>query len=101
VLARPEVEQQSAGQRAGVPLDIGFDAGGLQERMAVMIKVLKLGGHVGGKLIAQNDAGGEAVPNARLGVSRGGIDGPIAVETVPDIRSDLILLPESGGGEQG
>jgi len=101
VLARPEVEQQIAGQRVGVPLDIGFDAGGIEERVAVMVKVLKLGGHVAGKLIAQDDTGREAVPNARLGVPRGGIDGSIAVETVPDIRSDLILLPESGGGEQG
>jgi hypothetical protein len=46
MFARLEMEQQLAGQRVGLALYIGFHAGCLKERVAVVIKVIKLGGDV-------------------------------------------------------
>ena len=97
-LARFEVKQQVAGQRVGIPLDIGPYAGGLEERVAVVIKVLELRRDVFGERVAEDDAGGETVANSRLGGSHGRINAAVAVQTVPHIGTDFVLLGAGGRG---
>ncbi len=62
--------------------------------MAVMVKVLKLGGHVAGKLIAQDDTGREAVPNACLGSSNIRENCAVPINSVSKVGAKFPLLSE-------
>ena len=52
MFARLEVEQQLAGQRVGLALNVGLHARSLKKRMTVMIQVAKFGGNVPGEFFA-------------------------------------------------
>jgi len=96
VVALSEVKKQTHRQRVGIALDVGVDAGGSQKRVTVVIEVVELGRNVLRKIIAQNDAGGEAVPDASLRGSGRRIDGAVAVQAVTDVRANFELLLSKG-----
>src|SRR5438874_11063786 len=82
-----------------LPLDIAPDPRRLKEWMAIMVQVTKLAGNVIRHLLPDIDARGKAVADACLSRSSGRIDRPVAVETIPDIGADFVLLCEGGESE--
>jgi hypothetical protein len=100
ILASFEMEQQLHCQSIGLTLNVGLHVGRLKERMAVVVKVTKIGGDIVGKVISENDASRKPIANARFRGTRVREDRTVAVEAVPDVRPNLLPLPEGGGRPQ-
>src|ERR1700693_123039 len=100
MFARLEVEQQRARQRIRIALYVGFHAGCLKERMAVVIEVIKLSRDVTRKIICEKNTGRKAISNACFRRSGSRIDGAVPVDPIADSRPDFVLLAKSGTGEK-
>jgi len=81
-------------------LNVGLDAGGRKEGVAIVVKIAKLTGHIIEEVIPEDHARRETVTDAGHSRADAGIDGAVSIEPVTDFRPNLVLLRKGGGNEE-